>query len=127
MKKIKASEISRTIAEILEPKPKWIDKRTWTTESENECWIGHFTTDGVMERKEPLDFEHDPRGTVMLLENMREPDLWLESNPGEIPIWGCNADISVEEIDKILVAFAETLGQAVARAFLFSHDIEVED
>lgn len=68
-----------------------------------------------------LDMVNDSAMTVMLMEKMREPDLWLESNPGEPKLWGCTTNINCQNGEDPPVAFSFKLGHAVAEAFMLAN------
>ena len=126
MKTIKTSEIDLTIAEIMNP--------TWINESHgpSETSRAYHWLEPVKGKEyvtqwgwQPLDFTHDPRGTIMLLEWLKingcihwhfnalvyEPD-WKEGMPEGLP--------------KMFTCAGDDMG-VVARAFLQAHGIIIED
>ena len=113
MKQIKALEINRTIAEILEPKLEWPCTDNGWRQSQLTCWTGHFGSNRGLEYVEPLDFAHDPRGTVMLIKELRGRRIHI--NIYSIDVYDSTGDILA----------SDSLGYAVARAFLRAHGITV--
>ena len=119
-------QLSRWIAEKLEPLS--------TLPNEDDCdhadmeafpteyWLASYRMSRVtcmhVPSWEPRDMVNDPAMTVMLLEKMPEPSLWLESNPGDaVKIWGCSADMSTN-LDN---GWSDRIGRAVAESFALAH------
>src|SRR5882672_6707478 len=111
MKQIKASEINQTIAELLEPKPTSTPVITGrislTVMTDISTVSMAWRYDFRLNDWQPLDFLHDPRGTVMLIKAMHNITL-REQPEGQ---WCAISDLS---------GFIRppSLEEAVARAFL---------
>lgn len=99
MKTIKPSEINPTIAGLLP------DHQGYVLGGDRDWY--------------PIDFEHDPRGTVMLEENLLTSSytIWMANLPK-------GRTLLIGSVDGKMSPIEST---NIARAFLRAHDITVEE
>lgn len=64
------SEINRKLAEWVEPRPRWKDQPITMTPSDGKAWHGRFSTNGVYELAEPVDFFHSEDASALLLDRL---------------------------------------------------------
>ncbi len=83
-------------------------------------WGWHHTEESA--RSKMPDFVNDPAMTLMLLDKMKEPDLYLETSAKDpIKLWACVPDV----FNDTVVAFAATIGRAVAEAFALANGLKL--
>jgi hypothetical protein len=106
------NEINRRIAEHL----------GWKYETKAGYPVGPvwWSPDGMEGNAMQPDSLTDPAMTLLLLERMPEPEVWLESEPGEPKKWGCKADMA----DHFGVIFDADLKRCVALAYLKAFGLE---
>src|SRR5215510_12118457 len=92
--------LNERIAEWFETKPATSDRWTNRGLSPKGAWrLTSDPDDCDLLVVEAMNFSTDESANAMLLEAMPEPELWVESSPGETKRWGCLAQISGDHLE----------------------------